>query len=207
MSRLQKRRVPEEAAEASSSAREAVSYVDVDADLVLIQFNPLPRAVDGSPKAPASRIGGRNEGRWDGVSPGATAEHDKRAWWRAEIGLAVNIDAGHVQHAGRIENISFGGLFVASEYVASVGDRVNLRFVLPGRKRPVRVEADVKWIRTDSERKVCPRQSGIGLEFVRLSAKATESVREFLRGLSRPRPSTNPRWGFSRKVAAHRPHA
>lgn len=158
MGRVENRRGSDKGGQASAT-RESVSYLNVDADLVLMQFSPVARA-----------------------------ERDKRAWWRAELGVPVSLDAGEVVRDGLAENISVGGLFVATAHCASVGDRVKLRFGLPGRRRPLAAEGEVRWLRGDSRPRGRSGRSGMGLEFVRLSAEVTATIAAFLRSRSRPRP-------------------
>ncbi len=69
------------------------------------------------------------------------------------------------------EDISLGGVFLASEVPVLVGTLMFLSFVLPGHKRPVRVTGEV--VRR-------PQAGGMGVRFVGLTELARNRIEEFL---------------------------
>lgn len=73
------------------------------------------------------------------------------------------------------ENISMGGLFLASSVPLRVGTMLFLSFTLPGYKRPIRVTGEVV-------RVVRPEGGGegVGVRFVGLNGKALRRLEEFL---------------------------
>jgi hypothetical protein len=65
------------------------------------------------------------------------------------------------------------------------GDRVTLRFALPGLSEPLLVEAEVRWIREPGQSKQ-PGGPGMGVKFARLSMHAAAAaIDAFLRDRAR----------------------
>jgi len=77
-----------------------------------------------------------------------------RASERTPLEIKVDFELDDMTYAGVTRNISAGGVFVATDDVARVGDRINLRFSLPGYGRQLAVQTEVRWIRA---RKSPPR--------------------------------------------------
>jgi len=95
---------------------------------------------------------------------------------RAEIELAIGLEAGGASFVGRSKNIGIGGLFVATDRSLQVGDRVTVQFSLPDPAQSVSVGAEVRWIRAASE-----GSSGVGLRFLKLPIVSAIYIQEFLR--------------------------
>ncbi len=160
---------------------ERVFYVDVDADLALMYFDPMGRATDGLRDGRAagtdlvqSQPGDREEG------PQSNGEREQRASCRIALGVEVDVECGEDAHTALVANISAGGVFVATERLRKVGDRVKLRFRLPKYRRPLAVDAEVRWTRGDNDGSGRRSGAGMGLQFVALPARAAASVNRFL---------------------------
>ncbi|MFA4873987.1 MAG: PilZ domain-containing protein [bacterium] len=74
------------------------------------------------------------------------------------------------------EDISLGGIFLASDVPLQVGTLLFLSFELPGHKRPVRVTGEV--VRRASSGST--PASGMGIRFAGLSEVARKRLEEFL---------------------------
>jgi len=73
------------------------------------------------------------------------------------------------------ENISMGGLFLASDVPLKRGTMLFISFVLPGRMRPLRLTGEVvRRIQMGGE------GDGIGVRFVELPAKANAALERFM---------------------------
>jgi uncharacterized protein (TIGR02266 family) len=77
------------------------------------------------------------------------------------------------------ENISEGGLFVATHSLREVGSRLTITFELPGSSRTLRVMAEVRWVRLYSESSDSP--PGLGLSFVDLAPDDAAAITQFVR--------------------------
>jgi len=73
-------------------------------------------------------------------------------------------------------NVGLGGLFLATDRTFRIGDRLNLRFTLPGQTQPIGVAAEVQWLYGHQGRAL-----GVGLRFVSLPPVATVAIQDFLR--------------------------
>ena len=74
------------------------------------------------------------------------------------------------------EDVSLGGIFLASDIPVRTGSLLFLSFELPGHKRPIEVTAQV--VRKTSGEK--PASSGIGVRFVGFSEMAQRRLEDFL---------------------------
>jgi uncharacterized protein (TIGR02266 family) len=104
---------------------------------------------------------------------------ERRTAPRIELEVEVGMETDHNFYTGLTQDISSGGLFVATGIAYSVGDLMTIRFTLPGRKEPIVAEAEVRWVR-DSRFMRTDSPEGIGLRFVSLTPEATTSIAAFL---------------------------
>jgi uncharacterized protein (TIGR02266 family) len=119
-------------------------------------MDPLP-----SPEAPESTTAGR------------------RVHARAPMEVEVTVESDHNFFNGFSENVSEGGLFIATHVPRAVGQAVEVLFTLPGAPRPIRVDCVVCWVRPYSEGSGLP--AGMGLRFVDLSPEDAQLVAGFVR--------------------------
>jgi uncharacterized protein (TIGR02266 family) len=99
---------------------------------------------------------------------------------RAIIQTAVDFFSESNFYTGIMDNISEGGIFVATFETATMGARIQLEFSLPDKGPPVRVEGEVRWSRdyqSDGDGEVLP---GIGLRFVDLSEDDKNRITVFV---------------------------
>jgi uncharacterized protein (TIGR02266 family) len=83
-------------------------------------------------------------------------------------------------YAGLTQNISGGGLFVATHHLRNVGDRMTIRFTLPDDVDPIFAQSEVRWIREITSRQRFDGPTGMGLQFISLSAEAALAIERFL---------------------------
>jgi uncharacterized protein (TIGR02266 family) len=156
--------------------------VEIDEDMVLIQFN-----------LGAHRDGGMSNGREAFVArlsksrrkrsralPGQTSGvRDARCSARVALRVKVEWDNDQGTVLGRTENIGVGGVFVTTNQELKVGRRVGLRFRLPGSQDRVRVNAEVRWVKTVSPRLAAA--TGAGLRFVESPPDVSAAIDRFVR--------------------------
>ena len=68
-------------------------------------------------------------------TPGAkVAEHQPnvRAAERFDLEVTVDLESDHNFYTGLTQNISSGGVFIATHHLRKIGDRITLKFTLPG---------------------------------------------------------------------------
>lgn len=94
---------------------------------------------------------------------------EKRRAPRAELSIEVGIDDHTNFYVGFSENISTGGLFIATYRLLPVGAEVALTFVLAD-EFPVFVHGQVRWTRDPRDSELGEVPPGMGVEFVGLGA-------------------------------------
>jgi uncharacterized protein (TIGR02266 family) len=86
------------------------------------------------------------------------------------------ISAG-TAHAGVSEDISLGGMFVATGRSFSPGDELRLSFVLPGSTSPTEVRGRVAWVNRGGAVVKPGMKAGIGIEFLEITGSGIPLVR------------------------------
>lgn len=100
-------------------------------------------------------------------------EHD-----RFGVELDVTVTSEHNFYAGFVENMSVGGVFIATHQLKPVGSRLEFQVNLPGRAEPIKGAGEVRWVRVYSEASNVP--PGMGIKFDPLAAEAVRAIEEFL---------------------------
>lgn len=99
---------------------------------------------------------------------GSPAQSDvNRASLRVPLAVHIGLDGPSNLFMGASENISEGGVFVASFKLRPIGDRFSIQFTLPDEERPVSAVVEVAWLRKSdpAHPNVTP---GMGLRFLAL---------------------------------------
>jgi uncharacterized protein (TIGR02266 family) len=103
---------------------------------------------------------------------------DARSHRRLSLELEVSLQSDSNFYLGLTENLSNGGIFVATHLVRPVGTLVAMTLRLPNRKMPLALGGRVRWVREVSDSPDAP--PGMGIEFEALSAADANAIREFL---------------------------
>jgi uncharacterized protein (TIGR02266 family) len=99
---------------------------------------------------------------------------------RFDLEVTVDLESDHNFYTGLTQNISAGGLFIATHQLRRIGDRLKITFSLPGTSAPLTVETEVRWIRENSSLHRVDGTTGMGVRFIDLSAEATHMIQGFL---------------------------
>jgi len=103
------------------------------------------------------------------------ATNPRRLKPRIRLETAIDLHSKSNFFTGYTENISDGGLFLATDEPFALGTEVDIAFTLPG-SIEVRARGAVRWIRDE----VDGLSRGVGIAFTYLSASAQEAIQEFL---------------------------
>ena len=103
-----------------------------------------------------------------------------RAAERYDLEIKVDLESEHNFYTGLTQNISAGGLFIATHHLRRIGDRISLKFQLPGIDTPLQVDTEVRWIRENSALTRADGATGMGVRFINLSPAATAAINQFL---------------------------
>jgi uncharacterized protein (TIGR02266 family) len=108
----------------------------------------------------------------------ASLSTDARAHRRLLLELEVSLQSDSNFYIGLTENLSDGGVFVATHLIQPIGTLVALTLRLPNRATPLALAGRVRWVREFSEMLDAP--PGMGIEFETISEPDAQSIREFL---------------------------
>ncbi len=107
----------------------------------------------------------------------STETDERRNHSRKRVTVKVGLRSEHGFWAGFTEDISEGGIFVATSAPFDLGEQVTVNLMLGKKLGQVPVTCEVCWIRPDTGGGLPP---GMGLRFLDLSDDAAEQVRVFV---------------------------
>jgi uncharacterized protein (TIGR02266 family) len=108
------------------------------------------------------------------------AESQDRERARYGVDCTVTIDSEHNFYAGLAQNLSEGGIFIATHIVHPIGTKFNLSIHLDdGLPGVVRGVGEVRWIRAAELGSDQP--AGLGIQFLELDEGGDERIATFLR--------------------------
>jgi uncharacterized protein (TIGR02266 family) len=96
---------------------------------------------------------------------------------RFSVDLDVTVGSEHNFYAGFAENLSAGGVFIATHRLKPVGSRIELSVNLPD-SLTVRALGEVRWVRVFNEQSDTP--PGIGVRFLEIDEASIEAISGFL---------------------------
>ena len=110
------------------------------------------------------------------VAPMPDAGH-RREHSRFHVDLDVTVGSDHNFYAGFAENLSAGGVFIATHKLKPVGSSIELTINLPDGIQ-VRATGEVRWIRVFNEQSDTP--PGMGVRFNGLAEASVALIQSFL---------------------------
>jgi len=150
-------------------AREEIAHVEQVLSEARMEFEGLTRPEpQREPTLPAQRAPA--PGAEDGGAP-------RREQPRVRIETEIDLHSASNFFTGFSENISEGGVFVATDRQISLGTEVDLAFRLPNGLE-VRGRGVVRWLRDEL---VDELPSGVGVQFLNLGGPAADAIESFLR--------------------------
>lgn len=108
------------------------------------------------------------------------AEPQQRTAARHDVEIAVDLESDSNFYTGLTQNISTGGLFIATHQIKRVGEHVHLKFTLPGAARPIECDTEVRWIRENSSLHRTDSAPGMGVRFLNMSADDAATIQAFI---------------------------
>jgi uncharacterized protein (TIGR02266 family) len=126
-----------------------------------------------STPATARRSSGPSQRKDSSVPEGVRREHDRYA-----VDLQVNVQSEHNFYAGLAENISAGGLFIATHELQKVGSKIELTLRMPDSEEAYNITGEVRWLRLYNEQSDTP--PGLGVRFLDLPPGASAAIERFL---------------------------
>jgi len=112
--------------------------------------------------------------------PPSDPTSEGRVQTRYGVECSITIDSDDWFYAGTAQNLSEGGIFVATPIVQAIGSRFNLSLYLEdGRGGVIKGIGEVRWIRQVAESDSEP--AGVGIQFLLLEGHGSERIGDFLR--------------------------
>ena len=105
-------------------------------------------------------------------------ESARREHERYSVELEVNVQSEHNFYAGLAENLSAGGLFIATHKLQKVGSKIELSLKLPASEKEFAITGEVRWVRLFNESS--DTSPGLGIRFTELPDGATAAINQFL---------------------------
>ena len=128
-------------------------------------------------KNPHSQAESGTHSGGDGVEPSGEADA-RRQHARHNVELEVTLESETNFYMGLTENLSEGGLFIATHALKPLGTPIEVKFKLPDLADPIKVTGIVRWVREYSE--TSDSSPGMGVCFEHLDPAHTEQIRRFL---------------------------
>ena len=101
----------------------------------------------------------------------------RREYARYKVDLDVSLGRDHNFYSGFAENLSAGGVFIATHLLRPVGEVVEVCVHLPD-GAVIRAHGEVRWVRVFNAESDTP--PGIGVRFTVLESGCEEAVERFL---------------------------
>jgi uncharacterized protein (TIGR02266 family) len=103
---------------------------------------------------------------------------DQRAHIRSALGVEISLGSDHNFFVGLAENVSAGGVFIATHEAHAIGSELELELKLPERQQPIRARGKVCWVRPYDAANDAP--AGVGIRFSKLAPGDVSSIEAFI---------------------------
>lgn len=108
-------------------------------------------------------------------------ELSQRASPRINVQMLVRYgDNGDFEHHDYSVNLSAGGLFLTTSQELTLGQELNLEFLLPSTETPLYCSGRVAWLNRGEHRIRKDLDEGVGIEFTALSDESRRALRQFV---------------------------
>jgi len=109
---------------------------------------------------------------------GAMGAAETRQHQRHNVELEVTMESETNFYMGLTENLSEGGLFIATHVLKPLGTQIEVSFKLPGAPESIKVTGTVRWLREYSP--TSDTSPGMGVRFEQIDQQQVEHIRNFL---------------------------
>jgi len=113
------------------------------------------------------------------AQPVLPAVDERRQHYRAALQASVSLSSESNFYTGFTNDISEGGLFVATHNLAPRGTVMELEFSLSDEEEPIVVQAEVRWVCEYSASS--DGHPGMGLQFKNLQEKDRQRIERFVK--------------------------
>jgi uncharacterized protein (TIGR02266 family) len=110
----------------------------------------------------------------------AVMDDERRSSPRYQVQVEVGMQTENNFYTGLTQDLSGGGIFVATHQIRPVGERIKVLLTLPGQTQPFEILTEVRWVRGTSFSQGA-EDPGMGLRFLQMSQLAHNVIGEFIR--------------------------
>ena len=110
----------------------------------------------------------------------ASSQAEQRDHERFDYKLEISGSAKHQFFTGFTENISAGGLFIATYHTEPVGTQFNIQFTIPGLAHQFNAQCEVRWVRVYNESAPIEQMPGMGVRFLNLTDEERGMLNMFI---------------------------
>jgi uncharacterized protein (TIGR02266 family) len=107
-------------------------------------------------------------------------DDERRSSARYQVKVEVGLQTESNFYTGLTQDLSGGGVFVATNQIRQVGDRIKVLLTLPGQTEPFEILTEVRWVRGGSTLSRNIDDPGMGLRFLQMSPRARQAIADFL---------------------------
>lgn len=105
---------------------------------------------------------------------------ERRTGPRYHVNVEVGLQTESNFYTGLTQDLSGGGIFVATNQIRQVGERITVQLTLPGQTETFEIVTEVRWVRGTSLSRGID-DPGMGLRFLQMSPGAKIAVNDFLK--------------------------
>ncbi len=109
----------------------------------------------------------------------AVMDDERRSSPRYQVQVEVGMQTESNFYTGLTQDLSGGGVFVATNQIRQVGERIKVLLTLPGQTEPFEILTEVRWIRSSTLSRGVD-DPGMGLRFLQMSARARKVIGDFI---------------------------
>jgi uncharacterized protein (TIGR02266 family) len=105
-------------------------------------------------------------------------ESVRREHQRFSVELQVSVLSEHNLYLGLAENLSAGGLFIATHQLQAVGSTIEISLRMPDSEQVFQIKGQVRWVRLYNEHS--DTSPGLGIRFSELPPGAEAAIYRFI---------------------------
>jgi len=106
-------------------------------------------------------------------------DDERRSSPRYQVQVEVGMQTESNFYTGLTQDLSGGGVFVATHQIRAVGERIKVILTIPGQAEPFEILTEVRWVRGTSL-SYSAEDPGMGLRFLQMSAHARKVIADFI---------------------------
>ena len=107
---------------------------------------------------------------------------ERRRYVRIPLDTNMMVRYGHQGqfYFGSCQNLSPGGLFIATKTPAPYGSEVTLKFTLPGHDQPLQAKGRVVRVNRDTRNRTGSQTPGMHVHFTQIASQTEEEIKRFV---------------------------